>query len=199
MQQQIDDLKQELALALQSRDILQAQLTARLKRDSKCYLLEAIPVEVRIEIYRCLLKNPILGEPNSINNRFDSGYGSEIKYGLTPGILNTCHRIYNEASSIIYGENTFFIACIEGHISKGRLLWGAEWEEYINVSPLTRHWNDVKTRNDHIKLENIPAFARVKHWKVLISQFLVIHDERYRFSWSLSGFCRAICHSAPEI
>ena len=103
MQQQIDDLKQELALALQSRDVLQAQLTAHVKRDSKCYLLETIPVEVRIEIYKYLLINPILGKPDSIHGGFSSRYGSTIKYELTPGVLGTCHQIYLEASPILYG------------------------------------------------------------------------------------------------
>lgn len=113
MQDEIDRLREELALARQSRDILQAQLTARIKRDSKCYFLETIPIEVRIEIYKYLLRNPILGEPDSIHTGFSSGYSSKIKYGLTPGVLGTCQRIYEEASLILYEQNTIFIACVE--------------------------------------------------------------------------------------
>ena len=107
MQQQIDDLKQKLALGLESRDVLQAQLTAHVKRDSKCYLLETIPVEVRIEIYKYLLINPILGKPDSIHGGFSSRYGSTISAELTPGVLGTCHQIYLEASPYYMGRTQF--------------------------------------------------------------------------------------------
>ncbi|PMD18626.1 hypothetical protein NA56DRAFT_726726, partial [Hyaloscypha hepaticicola] len=39
---------------------------------------------------------------------------------------------------------------------------------------------------------------KVKNWKVLISQLFGVLGDRFRFSWSLSNFCRAICHSAPD-
>jgi hypothetical protein len=199
MQQQIDDLKQELALALQSRDVLQAQLTARIKRDSKCYFLETIPVEVRIEIYKYLLINPILGKPDCIHGGFSSRYGSTLKYELTPGVLGTCHQIYLEASPILYGQNTILIACVEAAILS---VWRSEWIQYINLSPLTRYCHDGdhdgETMDEKIQLEKIPAFARVKNWKILVSRLDFYWDNRFRLSWNLFKFCRAICHSAPD-
>jgi hypothetical protein len=185
MQYQIDDLKKELALALQSRDSLQAQLIAGIKRDSKCFLLETIPIEVRIEIYKNLLINPILGEPDCIHGGFSSRYGSTLPYGLTPGILGTCHQIYVEASPILYEQNTILIACVEARRRGRHFMWTTEWEEYINLSPLTRYCRGSKTRNDYTQLEQIPAFARVKNWKVLVSRLGSIRDHRLRLSWSL--------------
>ena len=128
MQHQIDGLKKRLALALQSGDSHQAQLTARIMRDSKCHFLETITIEIRIEIYKYLLINPILGVPDSILTGVSFGNGSKIKYGLAPGVLGTCHKIYVEASSLLYGQNPILIACVETDRPTGHYNWTTETE-----------------------------------------------------------------------
>ncbi len=146
--------------------------------------------------------NPILGEPDSIRTGFSPGNGSKIKYGLTPGVLGTCHQMYVEASPILYGQNKTLIACVEvarpGRQSKWISKWITEWKQYINLSPLTRYYLDGEMRDQSVQLEKIPAFARVKNWKVLVSRLDTIYDPRFCLSWGLSKFCGATCHSAPD-
>jgi len=51
----------------------------------------------------------MLGELTSIS---DGGYHWKIKpFELSPEVLRTCHQIYDEASEILYGLNTFFVLC----------------------------------------------------------------------------------------
>jgi hypothetical protein len=163
MQGEITRLKNELALALQSRDNLQAQLKSLVTPNSRCCFLKDLPLKIRNEIYELLLTNPILGEPDSIA----WGFGGLREYNLTPAILGTCQQINAEASSILYGVNTFFITCVKGDTGD---RWGSGWNEYINPSPLTRYWNDGKTRNEYIQLEAISTFRKVRNWKVLCSR-----------------------------
>jgi hypothetical protein len=101
--------------------------------DSKCHFLETILIEIRFKIYKYLLINPILGEPDSIFTDVSFGNGSKIKYGLAPGVLGKCHQIYVEASSVLHGQNTILIACVETDRLNGQYNWTTEREHYINL------------------------------------------------------------------
>jgi len=163
-QDEISRLKAELALAVQSRDSLESRLNKLIEPDSKCYFLEKIPIEIRNDIYRLMLFNPILGGPESIYDPDRFGYGSGREYGISPAILQTCRRINAEASSVLYEQNTFFIACVEGESGHPDFGFSERvWAEYINLSALTRYWNDHKTRNDYVQLEKLSAFRKVKN------------------------------------
>lgn len=78
------------------------------------------------------------------------------KYGLNPSILGTCHQIYEEASSILYGRNTFIIDCLFDTLAQ---------------TPINRY---LYNRNDQwdgrlIEAKYSAAFNKIKHWKVLLS------------------------------
>jgi len=66
-----------------------------------CYFLEKLPLELRNEIYSLLLINPLLGEAASTD--------VVSRFKLSPAILQTSKQIRDEASVILYGENTFWV------------------------------------------------------------------------------------------
>ena len=99
-QDEISQLKAELALAIQSRDSLQTQIEAITESHIPCYFLKRLPLEVRDEIYKLLLKSTLLNDPELIRTL--------IGFQLSPAILRTCKQIYEEGQRILYGSNTFF-------------------------------------------------------------------------------------------
>ncbi|QSZ33680.1 hypothetical protein DSL72_005251 [Monilinia vaccinii-corymbosi] len=70
--------------------------------------LNKVPLEIRLTIYEKLLVNPILGTTKAITGSIRHGLGA--KYGLTPAILRTSRKIYEEALPVLY-DQTFVIRC----------------------------------------------------------------------------------------
>lgn len=72
--------------------------------------LEKLPIEVRNEIYKLLLVNPLLGQPAGLTKLSSGDYP---KYYLHLAILRTCQSILDEASSVLYGNNLFCVLCLD--------------------------------------------------------------------------------------
>ncbi|GAB7345601.1 hypothetical protein MBLNU457_3900t1 [Dothideomycetes sp. NU457] len=69
--------------------------------------LLCLPAELRIQIYTLLLSPPHLATIRRISSR---GYCSDYvlpPLSLTPSLLGTCRQINDEATPILYGQNTF--------------------------------------------------------------------------------------------
>lgn len=71
--------------------------------EQSCHFLR-IPPELRLKIYRLLLKS----ERPCI--RLTKGYDCGFSTGVS--ILRASHLIYQEASDVLYGENTFHVSCL---------------------------------------------------------------------------------------
>lgn len=74
----------------------------------------SLPPEVRVEIYRCLLRHDLWIWPQRNNtseywSRFIQPKRATVtnNFSLESAILRTCRRIYSEATSVLYGENGF--------------------------------------------------------------------------------------------
>ncbi len=75
-----------------------------------------LPTEICLEIYRCLMLHPRHLESYPWG-RFDNSahkgtFGNNlIPVPLNAGLLRVCRRIHDEASSVLYGENSFAFVC----------------------------------------------------------------------------------------
>ena len=77
-----------------------------------CSFFKKIPLEVRNEIYKFLLVNPMLGQSDLETNIWKEDGLYEVKYELETSVLSTCRQAYNEASNTLYGLNTSYIYCM---------------------------------------------------------------------------------------
>jgi hypothetical protein len=77
-----------------------------------CAFFERLPLEVRRQIYKYLLVNPMLGDSTIVfyTNR-ERDETPKIQYGLSTSILYTNRQGYREASSVLYECNTFYSYC----------------------------------------------------------------------------------------
>jgi hypothetical protein len=154
--------------AIQNRDQLKSHLNAITMNTSTakkptCLFLERIPREIRDIIYSYLLVNPELSHAECLSpidpNSFQEAYKNQQNYGLSPAILRASQQIYEEASTILYGLNSFFIDC--GH---------GPWFR----SPLARRFdeefNQLFTTQVQLPptVDTVPTIKKVKHWKVLL-------------------------------
>lgn len=114
---------------------------------TSCYFLDKVPIEVRILIYRCMLCNPILAEFPSVGE--DDKTEVTTDYGLLPNILATCKQISQEASSVLYEDNTFFVAFVPDIDYAG--------SPHI-LSPLTKFNNKA----------HFSTISRVRSWKIML-------------------------------
>jgi len=64
-----------------------------------------LPIEIRNEIHRLLLINPILAERFSVSKH--GGFGAYIAYQLSPALFTVSKQTHIEASAILYGETDF--------------------------------------------------------------------------------------------
>jgi hypothetical protein len=158
--------------AIQDRDQLKSRLNAITMTTSApetptCRFLEKIPREIRNMIYSYLLVNPKLSRPKCVYpNHLPSSSQEKIKneqnYGLSPSILRASQQIYEEASIILYGSNTFIIDCGQG-----------QWF----LSPLVRVFDAGSSYKPTFTTEcylpptvdTVPAIKKAKHWKVFLS------------------------------
>lgn len=147
-----------------------------------------MPPEVRIEIYRLLLVNPLLSEYHSV--RENDGFGALIQYDIHPAILAVNHQVHNEAFEILYGDNKFYVALQDDFdwMPTGILL---------AISPITRyqHGHQGLTAPQKASLARaVVAMTKVQHWKVVLSAG--IGDNLSILGpWAFKSFCRMICRS----
>ncbi|ESZ93169.1 hypothetical protein SBOR_6448 [Sclerotinia borealis F-4128] len=124
-------------------------------RNSKNHLLN-IPREIRDEINKYLLTNPILGKGSSVTMIAKPRQPSWIKvvtspkYDLHPAVLRVCKQMYQEGLHILYERNVFFMDCTNWMYRGGapKRLWKHKSNRVtdkfpvtntLNVTPLTRY------------------------------------------------------------
>jgi hypothetical protein len=104
-----------------------------------------LPIEIRNEIYRLLLVNPLLEESSSV------GLYEEFnphKYELSPALLQVSKQIHHEASSILYGQNRFFLTVI--------------YDSCRAFSPIFRYIRGG------FRLDTVLVARKVQQWKVIL-------------------------------
>jgi hypothetical protein len=175
--------------AIQDRDQLKSHLNAITMNTSTtktptCLFLERIPREIRDIIYSYLLVNSELSHAECLSpidpNSFQEADKNQQNYGLSPAILRASQQIYEEASTILYGLNTFIIDCGYG-----------PWFR----SPLARRFdeefNPLFTTQVQLPptVDTVPTIKKVKHWKVLLC---AVKSPDNSPSEAFFNFCQAI-------
>jgi hypothetical protein len=152
----------------------------------------ALPREIRDMIYIYLLVNPILGTRKSIDEWY--GYRVRAKYGLTPGILRTCRQMYEEGSSMLYGEeNSFCVLALDRKYQ--------DYDNTVNLSPLTRCRavrKHIFRLTDGDSLGVLGPFSKIKHFKIVVSTFRGQNREIPCPQRNFIEICRVLCHFAPK-
>ncbi|KAF7955635.1 hypothetical protein EAE96_004561 [Botrytis aclada] len=174
--------------------------------NNDCPFLDKVPIEIRTKIYKELLVNEILGTADSVSR--SASYGADTKYGLSPNVLRVCHKIYKEASYVLYNKNTFYIACfqVDSRLSMDIDL-GSDDENptaiqnvqgpLVELCPLTRYQNNQRRMPFPIpSLGNHSTVSRVRKWRVVVSR-LTSAGESWNPMWSLRNFCEAISQDPP--
>ena len=150
------------------------------QRAGRCSFLERLPAELRKDIFKHLLVNPDL-ETEAYLRRVQSVYDDNKGLGLSPAILRTCRKIYEEASDVLYRSNKFVVAIFCDKLGHCRIL-----NHRYSFCQFPREYDaDV-----------VPAFKRVKHWKVTLIRkaYTSLEDAPAGFV----NFCRALTDSQVE-
>ena len=142
---------------------------------SSCYFLDRkTPIEIRIQIYRYMLFNPSLAEFSSVKK--EDQFGATASYGLTPKVIATCKQIYQEASEVLYKDNTFFMAFVP------QLIHAWPGPEAQLISPLTRFDNRAR----------FSTVSKVRRWKIMLVGKVRTHKDAMSI---MTRFCIAISDS----
>ncbi|KAK6594911.1 hypothetical protein H4I96_10642 [Botrytis cinerea] len=169
-----------------------------------CSFFNKLPIETRDMIYKLLLVNPVLGKSCSVTDRTSTPRISQphgpsqppLKYELEPQVLRVCRAMYLEASDILYGSNTFYIACCRYESSLDCRPSRSAFNRGVEMTPIMRHYNRLS--HGQLFLFDHPAVVKIKSWRVIVSSFIDSdmlggwHETRV---WSMENFCQAITQS----
>ncbi|TGO47406.1 hypothetical protein BCON_0279g00050 [Botryotinia convoluta] len=172
-----------------------------------CSFFGKLPLEARNMIYELLLVNPILGKSCSVADRTSSPRSPQpqgssqppLKFELEPQVLRVCRAMYLEALDILYGSNTFYIACCKYESSEDCRPSRSAFNRCMEMTPITRHYNRLS--HGQLFLFDHPAVVKVKRWRVIVSSFMdsdVLGGWHEMRIWSIENFCQAITQS-PSI
>ncbi|ESZ94286.1 hypothetical protein SBOR_5354 [Sclerotinia borealis F-4128] len=127
----------------------------------ECLFIQRLSTDVRTQIYSYLLLNPILSTLAAVSPNTD--FGVQQKYELHPAILGTCKELYEEASGVLYGLNTFYMVAM-----KSSRMFRFTLADFMGGSALTRYWRE---NPDVFKLapESALYLCKVRQWRVEIS------------------------------
>ncbi|KAF5877212.1 uncharacterized protein Bfra_001577 [Botrytis fragariae] len=103
--------------------------------NNSCPFISRLSTDVRTQIYSYLLLNPILSKAGCISAETD--FGVQQKYELEPSILRTCKEVYGEASTVLYGLNTFYLVAM-----KSTRMFRLTLADFISGSAPTRYWRE---------------------------------------------------------
>lgn len=145
-----------------------------------------LPLEMRREIYKHVLFNPLLGQTDAIVPQLNSG--ATQSYELSPALLQVSKQMYEEASDALYGSNTFIVSCLgqgddEYELDTARLV----------QCPLTRY----RYSGSYVTLDAFvkkSQFKKVRNWRIMISNFA----GKNRLSLEFQDFCRVLSKTVPK-
>jgi hypothetical protein len=158
-------------------------------------------------IYRLLLVSPELGDIAAIDR--STAFGALTKYGLSPEFLRTCRTIYDEASPILYRDNTFALVCLKTTGLSNILdpdfpTFHSPFSRFTSItnSGMTDvpcyedNLRDVSTIDRHSEDEFASQIRQVRSWRIFTSVFEdpICHIGPHR---QLQAFCRAIFRETP--
>lgn len=111
----------------------------------------------------------------------------DVKFGLSPQILQTCSQIYAEGMWVLYNDNTFFVDCSQ-----------ARFKSSIQ-SPVLRHtvhYNKgyIGSTSEVHSVQDHKAFFRVQNWRVLLNA-----EDEERYGPSRSRCLALFCNSISEL
>ncbi len=89
-----------------------------------------LPAELRNAIYRltlCCHEEVHLNKQEKFERQFSSS--SEVRKSLTPSLLRVSRQIYEEAISILYGENKFCVTVDESGQHRNKYVSPALWKK----------------------------------------------------------------------
>jgi hypothetical protein len=147
-----------------------------------------MPREVRDQVYKLLLCNPLLVTPHSVTN--GSNRGANLDYELNVQLLRVCRKFHEEASHTLYTENTFYNYCEPSSDAPGSPSWNQH-----NVSPLTRYYQSqhLPINSTLPSITELSAFRFAKCWNVVYNTIDVYDGMPGSASYSSVEFCRAVC------
>jgi len=169
----IKNLQAELDQTKLQLETIKASVLNEPTSKPACILLQKAPLEIRIQIYRLLLTNNYLSSDRAVSKDW-AGCPRVEQFGLSPSLLRTCRQIREEASAVLYGDNTFIAYCIN--------------QNGTVTSPLSR--------NTSCRIDQNIAVTKVRHWKVVISA--AIRRDPEWSDWAFPSFCQTIAHARPR-
>ncbi|KAF7909386.1 uncharacterized protein EAF01_003104 [Botrytis porri] len=131
--------------------------------NNSCPFISRLSTDVRTQIYSYLLLNPILSKAECISPETD--FGINQKYQLEPSILRACKGVYGEASTVLYGLNTFYLVAM-----KSTRMFRFTLADFISGSALTRYWRE---NADIFKVApgSTLYLCKVRQWRVEVSWY----------------------------
>jgi len=130
---------------------------------------------MRNKIYRLLLVNPNLVERSFLEKAALDRRGDGLAFKLSPALLATCKQIYQEASHVLYEENTFMILFVA--------------DESYPICPLTRY----PSSRQEFTMGHSHSTLKARKWKVVIDLSADRCDAEFKY------FCRLLAHSPSRI
>ncbi|KAB8296716.1 hypothetical protein EYC80_002136 [Monilinia laxa] len=135
----------------------------KVRRYRNCTFMQQLSIDVRSQIYSYLLMNPMLSTLEAVGK--DTDFGVKQKYELHPSILRTCKRVYQEASAVLYGLNTFYMVAM-----KSSRMFRFTLADFNGSSALTRYWRE-NADVFNVAPEAGLYLCKVRQWKVEISYY----------------------------
>jgi hypothetical protein len=139
--------------------------------------IRLLPLEIRRQIYKLLLVNPVLGtiEAVKLSKR------DRPRKDLSIEILKICRQIYREASEILY-DQTFAVNCT-----------GKCSGVVTPLSELPYFEPSEGAKGVHIRV-NRDTLRKVRSWNIFIYAYDQWHTENEEFK----RICQVICYSRPR-
>lgn len=185
--------KEEMSAALGALTAITPTTTPSVAPNTEtCYFMQTIPIEIRNNIYKQLLLSDDLSTQKSVNS--DNSISRSL--GLHVSILGTCSKIYEEASLVLYGLNTFYFYNSVPYTSRMFCSFPAP-----DPPTETQEFYDERIIN-YDKFESLfqseTLFQKIRRWKIVLSSCnyddYVEHRQLY-VDGCLPLLCRAISGS----
>lgn len=122
--------------------------------------LLCLPPEIRTMVLEYLLLSSALADEKC--HKISTKYGADVKYGLSPAIIETCRTLYFEGIPILYHRNTFVV--VQQTPVKG-------WDDpNLFIHPVTRFLNQDLTKPPHP--DYLAGTRNIRNWRIVSGAYL---------------------------